>query len=244
MDAIASARELPLCYPKMSPHLYSIPLTSHAEDLSPTGIGSGALIEVEKCIVLLGVRHVVQRNSRWACMLKYVPGKGSKEFKFGTPTFVREFTPAVPKGIIHDFFCVLVEEPIAPRHQVVEGINAISSDVPKKIFGLGNISEPDADRAYTFFGLTQPKLEGHFFERTITEQGELMLDRIEDERLVFKLPNKHPGHQHFRGCSGAPIVDENDNLVGLVMGGCEDRDEIFALHLNRFKDAIVDVANG
>jgi|GEM_PF-6867996 len=29
----------------------------------------------------------------------------------------------------------------------------------------------------------------------------------EDDYYVFELPFAHPGHEHFQGCSGAPIVD-------------------------------------
>jgi hypothetical protein len=32
-------------------------------------------------------------------------------------------------------------------------------------------------------------------------------------------PFEHPGHDYFKGCSGAPILSESGELVALVIGG-------------------------
>ncbi len=49
----------------------------------------------------------------------------------------------------------------------------------------------------------------------------------------FKMPEKHPGHEWFKGCSGAPIIGEDGKVVSLVSGGCTETNEIFGNNLSK-----------
>lgn len=65
-----------------------------------------------------------------------------------------------------------------------------------------------------------------------------MLERTEGVYHYFKLPVDHPGHEAFRGCSGAPIVGDDRRVVALVTGGDIDANEISGITISAFKKAI------
>ena len=60
----------------------------------------------------------------------------------------------------------------------------------------------------------------------------------EDSYYVFELPFEHPGHEFFKGCSGAPILDSRGNIVALVCSGDIDRNAIIGISLNKYKIAL------
>ena len=51
----------------------------------------------------------------------------------------------------------------------------------------------------------------------------------------FSLKGKHPGHEEFEGCSGAPILDGDGNVVALVCGGNTYSNTIRGISLSRMK---------
>ena len=74
------------------------------------------------------------------------------------------------------------------------------------------------DEPAVYPGLRYIKSEGPFFE--------------------FMLPVSHPGHDAFRGCSGAPIVDTKRRLVAIVSYGDYEKDTIYGVSLARYKFAL------
>ncbi len=43
----------------------------------------------------------------------------------------------------------------------------------------------------------------------------------------------HPGHEFFKGCSGAPIIGEDGKVVSLVSGGSLETNEIYGNNLSK-----------
>jgi hypothetical protein len=62
--------------------------------------------------------------------------------------------------------------------------------------------------------------------------------RTEEEFHYFSLPFARPGHKHFRGCSGAAVLDEKDAVVGLISGGDIPTNEVRVLSLSAYKAPI------
>src|SRR3546814_16654161 len=54
----------------------------------------------------------------------------------------------------------------------------------------------------------------------------LRYERTEGGYHVFQLPVQHPGHDALQGCSGAPILDMERRVVGLVCSGSIDRKSV------------------
>jgi hypothetical protein len=47
-----------------------------------------------------------------------------------------------------------------------------------------------------------------------------------------------PGDEYFKGCSGAPVLDENGNVMALVCCGDAPTDEIWAIAVARYRVAL------
>jgi hypothetical protein len=93
----------------------------------------------------------------------------------------------------------------------------------KDIVGRGliisdDIGEPNNKTRYGFSGdikpISIPALNG--FETTQHRYYGLEYDRLENDKHYFKLPEEHPGHEWFEGCSGAPIIGDDGKVVSLV----------------------------
>jgi len=61
----------------------------------------------------------------------------------------------------------------------------------------------------------------------------MTFQRAEGDFYFFKLPSPHPGHESFKGCSGAPIVDSEARVVALVCGGDPATNEIHGIALKK-----------
>ena len=47
---------------------------------------------------------------------------------------------------------------------------------------------------------------------------------------VFSIPD-HKGHSHYKGASGAPIIDSTGQIFAILVGGCEISNELFGYPL-------------
>lgn len=99
-------------------------------------------------------------------------------------------------------------------------------------------TEPAAGEAYTYAAWNKTRL---------VRLGTLLLEREASyetcmefngpkglDEYVFKLAGQHKGHSNYYGASGAPIVCPEGKIVSMVLGGCEERGEIYGLKLKRF----------
>lgn len=116
---------------------------------------------------------------------------------------------------------------------------------PRTVFKTTLEEAPENGVRYGFSGHTQlerlphprtPNL--HVLCANQTVCGDLTYFRTEGDVHHFKLPGKHPGHKHFQGCSGAPILNENGKVVALVTGGDLDNDIVRGVSLTAYKTAI------
>ena len=84
--------------------------------------------------------------------------------------------------------------------------------------------------------------EGHFGQKYLAGEisicSGLSFARTEGDYHVFRLPYPHPGHEHLKGCSGAPILSHKGSLVALVCRGDKDANEIWGISVNKYRTAI------
>jgi hypothetical protein len=78
-------------------------------------------------------------------------------------------------------------------------------------------------RGHTPFGSWKitPQFAPHvkFFYTELSVCFPLTYVSRRDDLLAFRLPIPHPGHDYFRGCSGAPSIDEAGRIIALVCEG-------------------------
>ena len=81
---------------------------------------------------------------------------------------------------------------------------------------LDNIAEPSKDKTYGFFGKVKPKYRGKYLEMTPTLKSNLRFHRTNKYFHIFLAPDIINSKEDYEGCSGAPILDSDGNLVGLA----------------------------
>jgi hypothetical protein len=110
----------------------------------------------------------------------------------------------------------------------------------KNIINIDNINEIIVNEEFSFFGRIQPELrdkellfrEQLFPGLTFKGQGKYYYE--------FDLGESIKDGNRFRGCSGAPILDTNGNLVAIVTHGSKRLEDssIFGIRIDKIREII------
>jgi hypothetical protein len=210
----------------------------------PINHASGVIVNYCNKKVLLSVFHATRDFSNWALEIK-------TDFAIGTQLkWLGLLGTAVVGNTTHDeikridFSYTTLPEDIKTFHQVIEPETNTVYEHERLILDIDFNVKPSANKKYSFFGQTEINNNGNVINSTgklITE-----MDFVEEKEqfYVFKLPFKHPGHQFFKGASGAPILDNDGNLISIVSRGENEQDVIkdliYGLNLKKYK-SIIDI---
>lgn len=220
--------------------LTSVPLKKLSDTKTPIGIASGCLIDYKGKRFLLTVSHAVDmKNTDWMMEIAYDPHKGTEVFRPNHFLHLGEIVAS--SGQLRDVDYAYTEIPsdIQPYFQLVGPRGLISEKIKRHVFVGTDISEPSTDAIYAFSGQVFPELHGSSALVTQpTVYPGLKYISSDGSFHIFKLPVKHPGHESFQGCSGAPIVDMDGKVVALVCRGCEKEDTILGVSVARYKFAL------
>lgn len=217
----------------------SIPLRQLDAADAPVGIASGCLVDYASRRFLLSVQHAVKRESAgWVIDLGYEPGKGTAIYRPHSFNYIAEMTRG--SGVMRhvDFCFTEVASDLISTYQH-RTPQVISDERPRHVFDIDLSTAPDTKQIFAFAG--QVKAEMHGSTALVTEMTVypgLRYVRSEGEFHIFELPVPHPGHDFFRGCSGAPIVDMNRQVVALVSSGDTESNTIRGVSLSRYKSAL------
>jgi len=227
----------------------------HTNDRNlPSGFASGCLMNYNKQRVLLSVFHAMKEGPQPALFLGWEPTMrrvmlrrvggfnflAKAEFALGTRLEDSSFSEI-------DFSYANVPAEDAPQLQEIDPHTGnILKSRACTIWDESAIAEPDNDSEYGFAGHTMPSLEDHsliaadvqFCFTELRVCFPLSYLRTEGDMHVFRLPVKHPGHEYFRGCSGAPIIDETGKVVALVCKGDLGDSIIYGISLRRYQVAL------
>lgn len=223
----------------------SVQLVRLNERNAPTGIASGALIDYGGQRVLLTVAHATGDQKKWAILLRYVPGRGAENYSVGAMNFLARASLSKPKRKLEDVDFAYVQVPPSLRayRQEIEPVTlAIKGEIPITVHVSSLTDLPSAEQKYGFCGMVLPAMENHFgksyFSGEVRIYSGLTYLRTDGDYHYFSLPFKHPGHEHFEGCSGAPILSDKGELVALVCGGDIDQNEVYGVSLKAYKTPV------
>jgi len=221
--------------------LSSVPLREIDPNNQPIRMGSGCLIDHGGKRILLTAAHVTKNQGRWCIELGYQPGQATSLHSLGPMNFLMKI---VLGGSIHDVDFSYVEVPrdLQPLRQEIIDADTVGEEIPITVHQLDFSIKPSATRKYGFCGTVMHALEKHsgktFLTAELRSYEGLTYLRDEADYHVFKLPMSHPGHEHFQGTSGAPVLDDQRRVVALVCSGCVSRDEIYAVSIARYRTAL------
>lgn len=103
---------------------------------------------------------------------------------------------------------------------------------------------PSADDVYAYVALNQAEGEDHPFGKLLDRKPsheigmEYVGDNAERDAYVFRLSRAHQGDPYYKGASGAPIADAEGTIVSIVLGGSEDRHELYGAKLADFEHLV------
>jgi hypothetical protein len=224
----------------MSPCLFTIPIVGLNEnrDLAILGLGSGCLVVSAGKKIVLGVSHVLEKpEATYAMHVRNDINDGAQFFSLN-PTRTAWGADSSERAEPLDFFLQVIPEDIYPKEQPATPAGVLLDEQDKRVFAFKDILVPEPKDEFGFCGLTKPVRAPDYTDTTRVVELGLKFDRKEETHLVFKLAHPHPGEGHYEGCSGAPILNQDEKLASLVIGGCIARGEIHGLDLARFKSAI------
>jgi len=222
--------------------LSSIPLVQPGDNLLPINSASGCLIDYSGKRFILTAAHCV-RKGNWAIEEKFVPGRGAKLFPIGPMNFLREGNIKTKEIKDIDFAYATVPGDLTPLWQEIEPNESIKNETPRLVCSVEFDIFPDTLKKYGFSGRTQTRIENWFLIPKILIIMDMLYEQTDGEYYIFKLPQKHPGHKYFKGCSGAPIIDSDGKVVALVHGGLRKDSTIFGIPLKKYKIAL-DIETG
>ncbi|MEY2508823.1 MAG: hypothetical protein QOH01_3152 [Verrucomicrobiota bacterium] len=226
----------------------------------PEILASGCLMNYHGRRLLLTVAHAAEEPTPLALSLGWEPSiRRMKLWKLGGLNFLVRGqlgtgSTALDQMTVMDVDFAYVEVPshLEPRLEKIDPHTGnITNSRACTVWSATAIAEPEPRACYGFAGHTKPKWEEH---PLITKDVKLCSTELRvcfplsfvkrhDDLLAFRLPVEHPGHDYFRGCSGAPIVDVDGHVVALVCSGDVASSTIFGISLRHYQAAL-DVHTG
>lgn len=221
----------------------SIPLREIGPEDFPVGIASGCLIDYGGTRWILTVAHATGNMGRWAIEMEHDEDRGAKLWGIGPMHFLDLLKLSDGTGQTLDLAYTPVPGDLQPYFQPRDEQARMIKSVPRVIFQQPDLSHaPSAKRQYGFAGGVMPSKEHHFGKQWHGTQlvchSKLSFVGEDEQFYFFKLPSAHPGHEFFKGTSGAPICDRKRNIAALVCGPGSEPDTIRGIKMHYFRSAL------
>lgn len=205
-------------------------------DHSPVGVASGFLVSLEGSTYLISAGHaldkggwvietdmVVESECRTAC----IPVNGAwiiKRFTFG-------------KSELESIDISWAKIDFKAFQKCVTENNSISGKPFEFMLYQGPFGQtPQLQTPYVFASQNRVTVCEALGMRHLEREPSYELEMEYTGRntnqglFVFTIPN-HKGHSHYRGASGAPIIDATGQIFAILVGGCEISNELFGCPL-------------
>lgn len=218
----------------------SIPLKRLGPERTPIEFASGCLVDYRGRRFILTVAHAVKLDSSdWIIELGNDEERGAEFYQPIGFLYLGEMKRQTSEIADVDFAYAEVPTNLESTFQLLTPFGPRSEKRPRHIFNLATVGEPDAKELYAFSGEIHPEI--HASLGLVTEPAVypgLRYIKSVGPFYQFGLPVPHPGHDFFRGCSGAPIIDTKGRLVALVSYGDISSNLVCGVALSRYRFAL------
>lgn len=220
--------------------LRTIPLRKVNDNLEPIGIGSGFIVTINGVKLIVSAEHVINRTDggNWCIECEYEPKKGKTKLqKIGTPSMALRFNLKGDTPNVLDISCQKIPNDFVSVFQEFSNSGTLQNSESRKEFDSLTYISPNLDDIYAFTGNTKPcygsDAPQQYLETTWRVYNNLKFKHSTTQFDYYELPFEHPGHVFFEGCSGAPLVNQRFEVVGLI-SGCDDGKLIKVLPLRKY----------
>lgn len=212
----------------------SVPLVHLDGKGDVIGQASSAMLEFQGGRFVISVAHAIPKDSRgWAIEIGLDPRKGTEVYHINAFVYPGEFRRSERTFRELDLCIARAAADVEPRYEF-RTPRGLFDQRPRHIFSVDDFADPDAGTTYAFSGRVRPERHGaDTFVSEVHVYPGLKFAGTNAEIHEFRLPVSHPGHDAFRGCSGAPMVSAARKIVGLVTSGCEVDNVVRAISVSR-----------
>jgi hypothetical protein len=226
----------------------------HLKDAIPDAIASGCLINYLDRTIILTVAHAVAEGG-WGVKLEITKELRQMYFRTSYSLFKHGIIneAAIQQGLTNiDDLMIFPEEvdmafaELPKQYKVLDELLIWEEDNikicsrPKYIFNTNLDTVPMQENTFTFFGEIRGEINKE--KKQIITIPKLFTDikyNSSDEDLhYFILPSEIKDFADFQGCSGAPIFNEDLELVSLVAGGYKGTKTLYGINLAKYKFVI------
>lgn len=209
----------------------------------PVAMATGCLVEYQDKHLLLTVSHATGDQGKWALELRYDPRMGKTAlYSLGPMQFLKKGSLKLGTVEDIDFSYTEVPQDVRAYRQEIVNRSEVKDEMPVTVHRIDLDVKPSTTQKYGFCGAVLPSVEIHHEQNYLFAELKIYDDlsylRSEDDYHIFKLPEPHPGDEQFQGCSGAPVIDNEGRVVGLVCSGEQSTDEIWAISVARYRTAL------
>jgi len=203
--------------------LHTIPLRKINDCGDVINIGSGLLLWVNNKKFILSAGHVILQSDdgTWAIECEYEPIKGTKLFSIGKkPSMLVRGNIGNGSLAIVDFSFQEIPCDVESYFQDIKETRQILDSIKRSEFmNIDYYIEPNAEDTYGFSGnILSEYAPNDYLECQIPTYTNLKYSQSIDGFDYYRLPFAHPGHHFFEGCSGAPLMNQDLKVVGLISG--------------------------
>lgn len=224
------------------------------------GISSGFLFYKNNNVFIFGALHSIIGNvNKFSEMYKklehiaielfFVPNKGAllvpysiKHLNFSSTHYFNSSN----KEFFNDFFCVQVPKQYLYKLRSTKVFNHITKveEIQHKYI-FDKIASINIGDKFAFAGNTNPrfkKIDKYPYSIKLTdimydEDLQFLRSDDKDHTLIFRLSTKCKDINQYKGCSGSPIVNTNNELVSIAIRvNCIDN-ELIGVNLKYFEQS-------
>ena len=105
-------------------------------------------------------------------------------------------------------------------------------DEPKLILQSDLTAKPSVDAEYGFWGCTRQSYDTYYLRSVPKLETGMRFEEQRGDLLFFKTQSPYKTYKDYVGCSGAPILDRDGQLVSLVVEGDKKKTGILGVALH------------
>jgi hypothetical protein len=238
-------------------------LVVKGENLEPISCGTGCFVQYRDKFFILTVAHVTDYEETSTCIvLNRKPEEGKTPmYCVGTLNYFDEYSIKNTKleeiksldDLLKDFnetiditFCELKEKFEILQPEINFGFHKVEKSFKMFIDLEKDVALPNKDNYYGFCGNIRHNPTQSRLTRTITLKHDIKYHNTKGRYHMFLAPEVIKDADDYRGCSGAPILDNHGKFVGLAAAVRTNTKIILGVTIEEIKRLLnyhIDIAN-